>query len=56
MYPLYNINPLFKKLILKIIYNNAIEFNNINMEILEYIIELSLLLFTALDVNNNNVE
>ena len=56
MYPLYNINPLDEKLIFKIIYNKIIVFININMEILEYIIELSLLLFIALDINKSNVE
>jgi len=56
MYPLYNINPLYEKLIFKIIYNKIIVFIIINMEILEYIIELSLLLFIALDINKSNVE
>jgi hypothetical protein len=56
IYPLYNINPLYEKLIFKIIYNRNIVFTNINIEILEYIIELSLLLFIALDVNKSNVE
>ena len=54
--PLYNITPLHKKLLKKLLYNNIKEFININIDTLEYKMELSRLSLTALDIINDIIE
>jgi hypothetical protein len=48
--PLNNITPLNRKVLKKLLYNIIKELNNINIDTLEYKIELSRLLLTALDI------
>jgi hypothetical protein len=54
--PLYNIIPLSKKLLKKLLYKIIKELININTDILEYKIELSRLLLTALDIIKDIIE